>query len=281
METMNIPRTPDSVIRTSIETALRRLPDQAPQYRHAIYARARRTITENSPEHIAVLEEVIADLEREHAPDISEVMAGPEHDAPEAKRPRRKRRVPGRASVFFTGLAAILILGTAAASWWLYKVENRAPEAKFTFTPEHGYVLRAVDFPQGTMIVPEGFSVRREEAALRLSGNVEGATSAGRTAGISFTLPPEIERQASGKTATITIVGTSEKKTAIQIAYSTNEVGNTGWRTLEVGGASDSQPFTFRVPPAVNYMGDFIGILPDPQGSGNAILLEAIRLKLE
>ena len=63
METMDFPRTPDSVIRTSIETALRRLPDQAPQYRHAIYARARRTITENSPEHIAVLEEVIADLE--------------------------------------------------------------------------------------------------------------------------------------------------------------------------------------------------------------------------
>ena len=281
METMDFPRTPDSVIRSSIEAALRRLPDQGAANRHAIYARARKTIAEKSPEHLSVLEEIIADFEREYAPEGPEEPAGPEHDVPGAERLRRRWRKPGVASVLFAGAAVILVLATGVTAWWLYQAENAIPQASFASTPEGGYVLTAQDFPQGTMFVPEGLSVSREDAALRLSGNFEGASPGGRTGGVSFALPEEIERQVSGKTATITIVGTSEKQAAISAAYSTNEVGNSGWHRLDVGRDADGLSFTYRIPPAANYLGDFIGILPDPEETGNTFLLEAIRLEFE
>ena len=50
----------------------------------------------------------------------------------------------------------------------------------------------------------------------------------------------------------------------LSLAYSTNEVGNTGWRKFSVGQQYEAKSFEWDVPTMKKGLGDYVGILPAP-----------------
>jgi hypothetical protein len=102
---------------------------------------------------------------------------------------------------------------------------------------------------------------------LRLSdGNVD-ASSAGKTGGFSIRVPDAFERLASGRNIRVRVMARAAQGAAaarFAIAYSTNEVGNSGWRWFNVTPQWSIVEMSYSVPQMKNGNGDFIGLLPEP-----------------
>lgn len=62
------------------------------------------------------------------------------------------------------------------------------------------------------------------------------------------------------------------------MAYSTNDLGNSGWRGLTLTPEPAEHEFDYAVPPLVRGNGDYVGIDPDPEGTGQAVTIHAIRV---
>ena len=65
----------------------------------------------------------------------------------------------------------------------------------------------------------------------------------------------------------------------LAVAYSTNDVGNSGWRWFPVGQEWAELEMDYDVPPMKNGRGDFIGLLPDKQGAP-AVEVSAVALRV-
>lgn len=104
---------------------------------------------------------------------------------------------------------------------------------------------------------------------LRLSDGPAGAPSAWHTGGYSIRLPDTIETQASGHHIVISVVARAVggRQSRFALAYSTNDVGNSGWRWFDAGLGWCVYATEWDVPVMKNGNGDFLGILPDVQGN--------------
>jgi hypothetical protein len=110
---------------------------------------------------------------------------------------------------------------------------------------------------------------------LCLSGGNPVAGSGGRTGGLSIRVPDGIEAAASGKRVRVTVNACAAGRletTEFSLAYSTNEVGNSGWHQFKVGKQFEPKSFEWDVPTMKNGLGDYVGILPAP-GCGVAIAM--------
>jgi hypothetical protein len=101
-----------------------------------------------------------------------------------------------------------------------------------------------------------------------LANGKADATSAGSTGGYSIRLPDPIEFAASGGRVSVNVVaraaGSAQSRFAL--AYSTNEVGNSGWRWQDAGPEWSVFTMEYDVPVMKNGNSDFVGILPDAEG---------------
>ena len=104
-----------------------------------------------------------------------------------------------------------------------------------------------------------------EGPLLKLAGGDLKAGSAGTTEGFSVRVPDAFERDASERVVRVQVLARSDKaaSTRLALAYSTNEVGNSGWQWREIGPDWAICEMTFKVPKMINGNGDFIGLLPD------------------
>ena len=104
---------------------------------------------------------------------------------------------------------------------------------------------------------------------LKLAGGDPSATSHGATQGFSIRVPDSFEREASERNVRVRVLARSAAAapTRMAIAYSTNEVGNSGWRWLEIGSSWEVVEFNWGVPKMHRGHGDFVGLLPDRSGS--------------
>ena len=130
---------------------------------------------------------------------------------------------------------------------------------------------------------PDDYAIAANPAGgLSLKGHLAEASSGGRTGGVYFDLPAGYEQKFSGRTVRIDVLASAEAGSGdFQMAYSTNDVGNSRWQPLKAPkGAFDIASFTYEVPALKNGNGDFIGILPDPDGTGNVLAIRAISLKI-
>lgn len=107
---------------------------------------------------------------------------------------------------------------------------------------------------------------------LKLSGGNPDALAAGRTGGYSVPVPRATEVAASGARVRVSVLARAAKGQAeaeFLLAYSTNEVGNSGWRKFAVGPDFDRRGFEWDVPVMIKGFGDYVGILPaEPGGAG-------------
>ena len=87
-------------------------------------------------------------------------------------------------------------------------------------------------------------------------------TSGGKTQGFYIELDKKLEAKLSGKAVTISLRAKSADAGGMRIAYSTNEVGNSGWIESELSSAFNTYSFEYAVPKMKTGRGDYLGILP-------------------
>jgi hypothetical protein len=115
-----------------------------------------------------------------------------------------------------------------------------------------------------------------QQGWLFVSGTLEQPNSNGKTNGVSFELPAGLEEQLSGKLINIHVVATSDTEGEAFLAYSTNEVGNSGWMSLPVKTTDSVASFQYSVRELREGRGDFIGIDPN----GHSLTIKAIVVEI-
>jgi hypothetical protein len=105
-------------------------------------------------------------------------------------------------------------------------------------------------------------------AYIRLANGSPGAASYGATGGYSLRVPDAVEAAASGQSVSVSVVARAANRdhAKFALAYSTNEVGNSGWRWLTAAAQWSICRMDYEVPVMKNGHGDFIGLLPDSEG---------------
>ena len=100
---------------------------------------------------------------------------------------------------------------------------------------------------------------------MRLANGNPDAKSGGKTGGYNVRTPDAFETAASGHRIAVSVIARAAgaPKSRFALAYSTNEVGNSGWRWQDTGPEWTIHTFEYDVPVLKKGNGDFIGILPD------------------
>lgn len=108
-----------------------------------------------------------------------------------------------------------------------------------------------------------------EAGYITLANGNPKAVSSGATGGYSIRLPHQIETAASGHRITVSVIAraASRDQSSFAVAYSTNEVGNSGWRWFNAGPEWSIYTMEYNVPVMKEGRGDFVGILPDREGN--------------
>ena len=127
-----------------------------------------------------------------------------------------------------------------------------------------------------------GLQLDSGPASWVMSGVIEmtARSPGGLTSGFSFPLPAEFEQGASGQTVTIEIASRIAGGGTFAVAYSTNEVGNSGWQDMTATSEYTIQSVQYNVPALRNGSGDFLGIAPDPLATGQAVEIAWIKLSI-
>lgn len=114
--------------------------------------------------------------------------------------------------------------------------------------------------------VPEGLDVSlTEDGHIAISGTDAEKASTGMTSGAYLTIDATGEALASGNTILVQVTGKAESgETAIiDVAFSTAEVGNSGWKALTFGSDVSTQSFRYNVPEMNEGRMDFLGFSPN------------------
>jgi hypothetical protein len=136
---------------------------------------------------------------------------------------------------------------------------------------------------QGTLFARTGGSALVAESGgtkvLRLSRGRPDAVSAGPTGGFSIRVPDAIEAAASGNRIRVEVVARTAPGAAegrLALAYSTNEVGNSGWAWREAAPDWAIHRLDYAVPPMRKGNGDFVAVLPEAEGAGVEVAAMAL-----
>ena len=128
-----------------------------------------------------------------------------------------------------------------------------------------------------TATIPRGMSCSNHIGTdddveyIKLAKGDPKAPSSGITGGYSIRLPDQIEVAASGHHITVHVIAraSGSNHSRFAVAYSTNEVGNSGWCWFNAGAEWSVYTMEYDVPVMKEGQGDFVGILPDNErGTG-------------
>jgi hypothetical protein len=119
--------------------------------------------------------------------------------------------------------------------------------------------------------VPDNFGLTYDDdggiGRIIIRGTREAPAPHGRTQGVSLELPDDLEQTLAGHRIAVTLIARSNSDTpTIRAAYSTNDVGNSGWRDLSLTPEYMAVSFNFNVPPADRGQGEYLGMLPPATG---------------
>lgn len=120
------------------------------------------------------------------------------------------------------------------------------------------------EVPVDSIRVPEGVLYQLATVGgatvAQISGVPDAALSAGLTDGVSIKLPEGVEQQASGARVQIVVRASSSSDDGLLgVAYSTNDVGNSGWQRFRLSTRPRDYVFTYSAPLLQEGGGDYIG----------------------
>jgi hypothetical protein len=133
----------------------------------------------------------------------------------------------------------------------------------------HPFEISSVPFRIAAgMICSNRIDEKTGTGYISLANGKTDAASHGPIEGYSIRLPDTIEAAASGRLVSVNVVaraaGSAQSRFAL--AYSTNEVGNSGWRFQSAGPEWSVFTMEYDVPVMKKGNSDFVGILPDSEG---------------
>jgi len=122
-----------------------------------------------------------------------------------------------------------------------------------------------------------------EMGGIVMTGYVDETNSTGRTNGVNIELDSETEAKSSGRpiTVTLTVKSADATQSSFAAAYSTAQVGNSGWRELEAGPDFSDVSFTYDVPARLDPGNDYIGILPTLSEGGAGVVVTKVEISFE
>lgn len=118
---------------------------------------------------------------------------------------------------------------------------------------------------------------------IEISSQTTDPASGGVTGGVHVRVPDDFERAASGSQIRVSVSARAAEVNGTDgfaVAYSTNEVGNSGWRTFEASDRLATYSFDYSVPPMKEGQGDFVGVWADPQGAGRGLVIESLTVEV-
>lgn len=116
---------------------------------------------------------------------------------------------------------------------------------------------------------------------VRLSGHqAEKPSPGGLTGGMIFVIDAQTEVLFSGQPVRVDFVLIADQAGSVEAAYSTADVGNSGWRTLALQPGLNEVSFDYDVPVMNNGNRDYIGLLPDPEGTGQTVIVQSVTVNL-
>ena len=134
--------------------------------------------------------------------------------------------------------------------------------------------LKLDRYPLEEVVAPEDLQVEVVKDATRdvllLSGGDSNAVPHGVTGGCSVRVPESFEAAVSGLRVRVKVMARAAGglgDAELSLAYSTNDVGNSGWQSRSVGQTFETVSFEWDVPPMINGNGDYVGILPGQAGA--------------
>lgn len=116
--------------------------------------------------------------------------------------------------------------------------------------------------------------------AVCVSGHVAGLYSTGTTGGAFQRLEEGFEARAAGQAVRVSVTMSGPAGGVAALAYSTNDLGNSGWRPFALTQEPVAHSFDYTLPPLVHGNGDFVGIDPDPEGAGHSVVIHDIHIEI-
>lgn len=142
-----------------------------------------------------------------------------------------------------------------------------------------------VDLATATPATPEGMSFTPTQADTGLftgDASVEDSRPNGAIANaVTIQLPDEWEASASGNRIRVTLKARASAPTTFAVGYSSENVGNSGWRTFEADETYNVFRFRYRVRDMTEANGDFIGILANTTGTDSTLEIAYIDFEIE
>ena len=164
-----------------------------------------------------------------------------------------------------TTLAVYPPVNPAASTNLIDKLRNKiVQETAFSYT----FITGDAATTPARMNCSKHFDATNEIEYITLTNGNPNVISSGATGGYSIRLPDAIEAAASGHHIVVSVIARAAQnnQSRFALAYSTNEVGNSGWRWFNAGEEWSIHTMEYDVPVMKNGNSDFVGILVESEG---------------
>jgi hypothetical protein len=118
-----------------------------------------------------------------------------------------------------------------------------------------------------------------KDGTVLLASSLNNPKSSVTTQGAYVVVPLAQVKDYSDKTVQITVIAAKAKENGsaeFAVAYSTAEVGNSGWKKFTPGEKFASYSFKYKIPTCKECKPDFIGVWADTKGSNKGLLVKSV-----
>jgi hypothetical protein len=116
---------------------------------------------------------------------------------------------------------------------------------------------------------------------IRGDAQAANASSRGQTEGVYWELPSDFEARASGHTVRVAVHARSSDSLIFSGAYSTNDVGNSGWRNLQSTPEFETVTFDYDIATLRDGRGDFFGVLTNAESATQTLDIAWIHFSIQ
>lgn len=130
--------------------------------------------------------------------------------------------------------------------------------------------------------VGKGNFITKADDSLLFSSKLLKPSTAGATQGTYTQVPQDVESKVSGKKIKISVVAKkgSTSSSSFAVAYSTAQVGNSGWHKFFPSSEYDVYSFEYTVPKMKTPNFDYIAIWGDTTGKGNGVSIKEVAIEI-